>query len=222
MAPPTRPPATAPIAAPSHPPARPPMRAPPPAPTPAPIAVSLPGVAHAVMETIDATRMNSRIPDLRVDFQSAASGIVPAEESSRRAQIGGTRFARGSRLPVPVSCSGTRQEWRQPTQRSGPWFRATAARGSALDVLLADRPPRGHVEPAVVNGAPACRRPLVLDEEHEPTGLRHERRLEMRAGRRLLSVREVATRPGVCTSTIYKLCAEGKLQHTRVSNAIRI
>jgi len=39
---------------------------------------------------------------------------------------------------------------------------------------------------------------------------------------RLLSVREVAARLGVCTSTIYKLCAEGKLQHARVSNAIRI
>ena len=39
---------------------------------------------------------------------------------------------------------------------------------------------------------------------------------------RLLSVREVAARLGVCTSTIYKLCAEGKLQHVRVSNAIRI
>src|SRR5262245_60444602 len=39
---------------------------------------------------------------------------------------------------------------------------------------------------------------------------------------RLLSVREVATLLEVCTSTIYKLCAEGKLQHVRVSNAIRI
>ncbi len=39
---------------------------------------------------------------------------------------------------------------------------------------------------------------------------------------RLLSVREVAARLRVCTSTIYKLCAEGKLQHARVSNAIRI
>ena len=39
---------------------------------------------------------------------------------------------------------------------------------------------------------------------------------------RLLSVREVATRLGVCTSTVYKLCAEGKLRHVRVSNAIRI
>ncbi len=39
---------------------------------------------------------------------------------------------------------------------------------------------------------------------------------------RLLSVREVAARLGVCTSTTYKLCAEGKLQHARVSNAIRI
>jgi excisionase family DNA binding protein len=39
---------------------------------------------------------------------------------------------------------------------------------------------------------------------------------------RLLTVREVAARLGVCTSTVYKLCAEGKLAHIRLSNAIRI
>jgi excisionase family DNA binding protein len=39
---------------------------------------------------------------------------------------------------------------------------------------------------------------------------------------RLLSVREAAGLLGVCTSTVYKLCAEGKLRHVRVSNAIRI
>ena len=38
----------------------------------------------------------------------------------------------------------------------------------------------------------------------------------------LLTVREAAARLGVCTSTVYKLCAEGKLAHLRVSNAIRI
>ena len=39
---------------------------------------------------------------------------------------------------------------------------------------------------------------------------------------RLLSVRETASLLRVSTSTVYKLCAEGKLQHVRVSNAIRI
>jgi excisionase family DNA binding protein len=39
---------------------------------------------------------------------------------------------------------------------------------------------------------------------------------------RLLSVKEAAARLGVSTSTVYKLCAEGKLAHVRVSNAIRI
>jgi excisionase family DNA binding protein len=39
---------------------------------------------------------------------------------------------------------------------------------------------------------------------------------------RLLSVREVATRLGVCTSTVYHLCAAGRLVHVRVANAIRI
>ncbi len=39
---------------------------------------------------------------------------------------------------------------------------------------------------------------------------------------RLFSVQEAASLLGVCTSTVYKLCAEGKLRHVRVSNAIRI
>jgi excisionase family DNA binding protein len=39
---------------------------------------------------------------------------------------------------------------------------------------------------------------------------------------RLLTVREVAKLLNVATSTVYKLCAEGKLAHVRVSNAIRI
>jgi excisionase family DNA binding protein len=40
----------------------------------------------------------------------------------------------------------------------------------------------------------------------------------------LLGVRaeEAASLLGVSTSTIYKLCAEGKLGHIRVSNAIRV
>jgi excisionase family DNA binding protein len=42
------------------------------------------------------------------------------------------------------------------------------------------------------------------------------------AGERLWTVREVAARLGVCTSTIYKLCAQGRLAHVRVANAIRV
>jgi excisionase family DNA binding protein len=38
---------------------------------------------------------------------------------------------------------------------------------------------------------------------------------------RLLTVREVAERLHVCASTVYKLCAEGRLAHVRVANAIR-
>jgi excisionase family DNA binding protein len=37
-----------------------------------------------------------------------------------------------------------------------------------------------------------------------------------------LTVREVAKLLNVATSTVYKLCAEGKLAHARVSNAIRV
>lgn len=39
---------------------------------------------------------------------------------------------------------------------------------------------------------------------------------------RLLTVREVASTLGVATSTVYQLCALGKLPHVRICNAIRI
>jgi len=38
----------------------------------------------------------------------------------------------------------------------------------------------------------------------------------------LLTVREVARALRIATSTVYKLCTEGKLAHVRISNAIRI
>jgi excisionase family DNA binding protein len=38
----------------------------------------------------------------------------------------------------------------------------------------------------------------------------------------LLGAREAAARLGVIPSTVYALCAEGKLPHVRVSNALRI
>jgi excisionase family DNA binding protein len=39
---------------------------------------------------------------------------------------------------------------------------------------------------------------------------------------RLLTVRQVAHRLGVCAATVYKLCALGQLRHVRVVNAIRV
>jgi len=45
----------------------------------------------------------------------------------------------------------------------------------------------------------------------------------MRGGKDgLLSVREVAEQLGLCTATVYGLCAEGALAHVRILNAIRI
>lgn len=41
-------------------------------------------------------------------------------------------------------------------------------------------------------------------------------------GDRLLSVREAAQQLGLCTATIYGLCADGALPHIRILNAIRI
>jgi excisionase family DNA binding protein len=38
----------------------------------------------------------------------------------------------------------------------------------------------------------------------------------------LLSIREVATRPGVCRATAYRLMEKGALPHVRVSNAVRV
>jgi excisionase family DNA binding protein len=47
-------------------------------------------------------------------------------------------------------------------------------------------------------------------------------RVLARGAERLLTVREVAERLGVCTATVYGLCTRGELPHVRVSNAIRI
>jgi hypothetical protein len=41
-------------------------------------------------------------------------------------------------------------------------------------------------------------------------------------GEKLLSVRDVAGRLGVCTATVYKLCERGKLAHVLVLTTIRI
>jgi excisionase family DNA binding protein len=43
-----------------------------------------------------------------------------------------------------------------------------------------------------------------------------------RRSERLLTVRQVAERLGVCTATVYTLCATGELPHLRVLNAIRV
>ncbi len=41
-------------------------------------------------------------------------------------------------------------------------------------------------------------------------------------GEKLLTVREVAVKLGVCTAIVYRLVASGELPHVRVSNAIRV
>ncbi|WP_082207215.1 helix-turn-helix domain-containing protein [Corallococcus macrosporus] len=39
---------------------------------------------------------------------------------------------------------------------------------------------------------------------------------------RLLTVREVAERLGVCRATVYRMCERGEVPHVRISNAMRI
>ena len=41
-------------------------------------------------------------------------------------------------------------------------------------------------------------------------------------GTSLLTVREVAERLGVCTASVYRLCARGELAHSRIGSAIRV
>ena len=43
-----------------------------------------------------------------------------------------------------------------------------------------------------------------------------------RMGLPLLSVRQVSGKLGVCTATVYALCARGALPHVRLLNAIRV
>ncbi len=38
----------------------------------------------------------------------------------------------------------------------------------------------------------------------------------------LLTVAEVARRLAVCRATVYRICRDGRLEHVRVSNAIRV
>ena len=66
--------------------------------------------------------------------------------------------------------------------------------------------------------------PLAPNRQHfaasllQGTGLR-----ALDGGRdRLLSVRQVADRLGVCTATVYTLCERNELAHVRVLNAIRV
>jgi excisionase family DNA binding protein len=48
------------------------------------------------------------------------------------------------------------------------------------------------------------------------------KRIAATLGSRLLTVSEVATQLGVCSATVYKLCADGSLRHMRVLNSIRV
>lgn len=58
--------------------------------------------------------------------------------------------------------------------------------------------------------------------EAHPDAADPKRRATPQLQDQVLTVREAAERLRVCTATIYRLCATGRLPHIRVSNAIRI
>ena len=53
-------------------------------------------------------------------------------------------------------------------------------------------------------------------------GLRAQLRAVRGGADHLLTIRDVATRLGVSTATVYALCDRGELAHVRISNAIRV
>jgi excisionase family DNA binding protein len=77
-----------------------------------------------------------------------------------------------------------------------------------------------------IRGAPGARRPLgptPYEAEHEPDRAavgRAEARVVL-LPERLLTVREVAARLGVCRATVYAMVERGELPFIRVSNAVR-
>src|SRR4029450_9601375 len=67
-----------------------------------------------------------------------------------------------------------------PRASSAKRARFRSSRRSALEVLLGNGLARRYVEAAVVDRAAPGRRPLVLNEKHEPAGRRRQRRLPVR------------------------------------------
>jgi excisionase family DNA binding protein len=100
---------------------------------------------------------------------------------------------------------------------AAPTRPAVISRSQALGTLGGLEP--GPVQPSqpVAGSTKAFAAPVL--QGPAPT-----RRLRVLPGgaERLLTVREVAERLGVCTATVYGLCTRGELPHLRVSNAIRI
>jgi excisionase family DNA binding protein len=56
-----------------------------------------------------------------------------------------------------------------------------------------------------------------VQKTHPLTGFRNESTSPV-----LLTAQQTADRLGVCTATVYNLCARGELAHVRVLNAVRI
>ncbi|HXU04717.1 MAG TPA: helix-turn-helix domain-containing protein [Polyangia bacterium] len=92
---------------------------------------------------------------------------------------------------------------------------------------LAARPARRPAAPRR-EAAPEISVPRAADPAHADrhgwSRNRRAARLEVLkgGGDRLLSVSEVAEKLGLCTATIYGLCADGALPHIRILNTIRI
>jgi excisionase family DNA binding protein len=93
--------------------------------------------------------------------------------------------------------------------------------GSGLQVgekVTTDGAPRSHESRTV---APV-RSPFVTRLLPDPAATAARPSVLAGGKDRLLSVRAAAEQLGLCTATVYGLCAEGTLPHVRILNAIRI
>jgi excisionase family DNA binding protein len=114
------------------------------------------------------------------------------------------------------------------TYGSGVGNEALARFSSGLQIVGIPQVPANDffqpTQPLAPNRSPFG--PMVV-QEATPRSASASRRPRVRApdggsGARLLSVREVAQRLGVCTAIVYRLIESGTLPHVRVSNAIRV
>ena len=117
------------------------------------------------------------------------------------------------------------QESDLPSLRIGGLLRfdPDAVRSWALGPVPVQVPPAPP--PPAISPVQATRQPeesRSADRRVPETAPNPNMRLPPQNHERTVSVREAAALLGLCTATVYKMADQGRLPHTRVSNAIRI